>query len=181
MQTGLLCRAGGRTAGDGQLRRTRRDARHADLRPTSTTRDPIERVSAAQLPETMDAAGGPADPLAGEGLLLVHYWDVMQSVRIVRAAHAEHGVVGAHLTPSPWGCRRSARARVPVQQEIGPWSSNSANAEGHDRIRDAPAIAWICAADLRRDRRLRGSSDQDVRVAEAEATVVGCISSNTAL
>jgi uncharacterized protein len=31
------------------------------------------------------------------------YWDVMATVRVLRDAHREHGVVGVHLTPSPWG------------------------------------------------------------------------------
>ncbi|MDT7554345.1 MAG: uncharacterized protein QOI16_2881 [Pseudonocardiales bacterium] len=31
------------------------------------------------------------------------YWDVMQNVRVVQDAHDEHGFVGVHVTPSPWG------------------------------------------------------------------------------
>ncbi|MCD2195326.1 amidohydrolase family protein [Actinomycetospora endophytica] len=31
------------------------------------------------------------------------YWDVMATVRVLRDAYAEHGVVGVHLTPAPWG------------------------------------------------------------------------------
>lgn len=31
------------------------------------------------------------------------YWDVMRNVRLVQDAHRDHGVVGVHLTPSPWG------------------------------------------------------------------------------
>lgn len=37
------------------------------------------------------------------------YWDVMATVRLVRRAHAEHGVVGVHLTPAPWGMPPSHR------------------------------------------------------------------------
>lgn len=31
------------------------------------------------------------------------YWDVMQSVRLVAEAHDDHGAIGVHVTPAPWG------------------------------------------------------------------------------
>ena len=37
------------------------------------------------------------------------YWDVMATVRTLRDAHADHGVVGVHLTPAPWGMPPSHR------------------------------------------------------------------------
>lgn len=37
------------------------------------------------------------------------YWDVMATVRVLRDARTEHGVVGVHLTPSPWGMPPSHR------------------------------------------------------------------------
>lgn len=42
------------------------------------------------------------------------YWDVMAGVRLVRDAHAVHGVVGVHLTPSPWGMPPNHRWFWPV-------------------------------------------------------------------
>lgn len=42
------------------------------------------------------------------------YWDAMANVRLVRDAHAEHGVVGVHLTPSPWGMPPSHKWFWPV-------------------------------------------------------------------
>lgn len=112
---------------------------------------PVQRVSAAQLLDTMDAAGTSRAVLPAKvyyaaseaGVRAVHrelgrmvaasegrlaavativppelgpgtYWDVMRSVRIVRDAHAEHGVVGVHLTPSPWGMPPDHRWFWPV-------------------------------------------------------------------
>ncbi len=42
------------------------------------------------------------------------YWDVMQNVRVVRDAHARHGFVGVHLTPSPWGMPPNHKWFYPV-------------------------------------------------------------------
>jgi hypothetical protein len=42
------------------------------------------------------------------------YWDVMQNVRLIRRAHAEYGIVGVHLTPSPWGIPPNDRWFYPV-------------------------------------------------------------------
>lgn len=42
------------------------------------------------------------------------YWDVMQNVRIIRDAHADSGIVGVHLTPSPWGMAPNHKWFYPV-------------------------------------------------------------------
>ena len=42
------------------------------------------------------------------------YWDVMQNVRVLRDAHREHGVVGVHITPSPWGMPPNHKWFYPV-------------------------------------------------------------------
>lgn len=59
-----------------------------------------------QLAGLADASGGRLKALAtivppelGPGT----YWNVMASVRLVQEAYEDHGVVGVHLTPSPWG------------------------------------------------------------------------------
>lgn len=42
------------------------------------------------------------------------YWDVMQNVRILRDAHTQFGVVGVHITPSPWGMPPNHKWFYPV-------------------------------------------------------------------
>lgn len=42
------------------------------------------------------------------------YWDVMRNVDVVRDAATEHGVVGVHLTPAPWGMPPSHKWFYPV-------------------------------------------------------------------
>jgi predicted TIM-barrel fold metal-dependent hydrolase len=42
------------------------------------------------------------------------YWDVMQNVRVLRDAHREHGFVGVHVTPSPWGMPPNHKWFYPV-------------------------------------------------------------------
>jgi hypothetical protein len=42
------------------------------------------------------------------------YWDVMRDVRLVEHARREHGVVGVHLTPAPWGVAPNHKWFYPV-------------------------------------------------------------------
>lgn len=42
------------------------------------------------------------------------YWDVMRNVRVVQDAHDEHGFVGVHITPSPWGMPPNHKWFYPV-------------------------------------------------------------------
>lgn len=41
-------------------------------------------------------------------------WDVMQNVRLLEQAHRDHGVIGVHLLPSPWGTRPNHKWFYPL-------------------------------------------------------------------